>query len=442
MLNSDKFYHSSSYILTGFLLILIGSVILIGQSSLYFNFIHLFVIGILISGFIQFIQFFFNKKKRVEKNITFARCCFNLVFGILLSLLPKIPLSILPLIFSFYFLFNSIVKLITYILLRKGKAEGKGKEIILFLIYFIIGISILISPLKNILTMLTIMGVYFILLGISHIFDFLNTILPNKTKKKLKRKIRITLPVWLEAIIPYKVLNEINYYIQEEDTKDNAFLFQKKNNAQTPDMEIFIHTAMNGFNRIGHIDICYKEKVISYGNYDSDSMKVFDAIGDGVLFVTNKENYIPFCITHSSKTIIGFGLKLNKEQNSMIKEYLEQLFKNIIEWKPPIQIAMHENKRVNPNNYQDYASCLYKATHAKFYKFKQGRFKKYFVLGSNCCLLADSIIGKSGTDILKMNGIITPGTYYEYLNREFNKKNSMVISKTIYNDQYDTMKKK
>ena len=48
-------------------------------------------------------------------------------------------------------------------------------------------------------------------------------------------------------------------------------------------------------------------------------------------------------------------------------------------------------------------------------------------------MLADSIIGKSGSDLLKMSGIITPGTYYEYLNREFRKKNSMVISRTIYN---------
>ena len=66
-------------------------------------------------------------------------------------------------------------------------------------------------------------------------------------------------------------------------------------------------------------------------------------------------------------------------------------------------------------------------------KTPDGKFKNYFVLGVNCCLLADSIIGKSGSDLLKMSGIITPGTYYEYLNREFRKKNSMVISRTIYN---------
>ena len=34
-----------------------------------------------------------------------------------------------------------------------------------------------------------------------------------------------------------------------------------------------------------------------------------------------------------------------------------------------------------------------------------------------------------------MTGIITPGTYYEYLNREFQKKNSMVISRKIYNNK-------
>ena len=63
------------------------------------------------------------------------------------------------------------------------------------------------------------------------------------------------------------------------------------------------------------------------------------------------------------------------------------------------------------------------------------------MLGSNCCRLADNIVGKSGIDLLKMNGAITPGTYYEYLNREFQKKNSMVISRKIYNQKNVDKKK-
>ena len=117
------------------------------------------------------------------------------------------------------------------------------------------------------------------------------------------------------------------------------------------------------------------------------------------------------------------------------------MFTGVYKWEPPIVEASYKKKRIDENEYGDYASCLYKSTNAQFYKFNSGRFKKYFVLGVNCCLLADSIIGKSGTDILKMNGIITPGTYYEYLNREFKKKNSMVITKNIYNAESTGTKK-
>jgi hypothetical protein len=39
------------------------------------------------------------------------------------------------------------------------------------------------------------------------------------------------------------------------------------------------------------------------------------------------------------------------------------------------------------------------------------------VLILNCVLLADSVIGRLGTDILGISGIITPGTYYSHLQK-------------------------
>ena len=64
---------------------------------------------------------------------------------------------------------------------------------------------------------------------------------------------------------------------------------------------------------------------------------------------------------------------------------------------------------------------------------KNGKYKTYYVMGSNCCYLVDDILGNSGMDILSINGIITPGTYYDYFNKELSKKNSNVVSKSIYN---------
>ena len=75
---------------------------------------------------------------------------------------------------------------------------------------------------------------------------------------------------------------------------------------------------------------------------------------------------------------------------------------------------------------------MYNATGAKFYKFNSGKFKTYFVLNTNCVKLADEILGKCGINIIKISGIITPGAYYDYFDREFGFKKSNVVSKTIY----------
>ena len=47
-------------------------------------------------------------------------------------------------------------------------------------------------------------------------------------------------------------------------------------------------------------------------------------------------------------------------------------------------------------------------------------------------LLADSIIGRLGTDVLSMRELITPGTYLDYLDKEYHKKGSMVITRQFY----------
>lgn len=70
-----------------------------------------------------------------------------------------------------------------------------------------------------------------------------------------------------------------------------------------------------------------------------------------------------------------------------------------------------------------------------FLNFHQENIKPYFVLGTNCCYLADDIVGKSGSDILSLNGIITPGTYYDYLEKELYRKKGIVVTKNIYNSK-------
>ena len=82
--------------------------------------------------------------------------------------------------------------------------------------------------------------------------------------------------------------------------------------------------------------------------------------------------------------------------------------------------------------FETYAYKLKHELNARLYKFKTSRFKTYFILSTNCCLLADSIIGQAGTAILDMRGIIAPGTYQSYLQYEFESANELVVVQNIY----------
>ena len=435
-MKTDKLFNATYSGLIGIGLTTLGIITLVGREWLYINLVNVFLIAVFFLSLKQLLNYFMGREK--EKNVNFARSILNLIFCLVFSLFKNIPLSILPILFGAYLLINAIIKFVTFIIRFINKINGRLFQLIVGLIYFIIAIPCIFAPIKNLDNVLVLIGVYILLLGINYIFDFIGFLLPIRFKNKVRRRIRITLPALVEAIIPYAVLQEINYELDKENY-DKPFVFEEKSGDEEPDIEVFVHTSNRGFNRTGHVDLCYGGKVISYGSYDDSSLKFFTMVGDGVVFTTTRDKYIPFCIEHSKKTIFAFGLKLTDKQKKNIERAIDKVFANLYSWESSYQIALKENKKqkkkINQNDYKDYASRLYQATKATFYKVKKGKFKKYFVVGTNCCMLADYIIGKSGIDLLKMNGVITPGAYYEYLNREFQKKNSMVISRKIYNSK-------
>lgn len=287
---------------------------------------------------------------------------------------------------------------------------------------------ILVNPVHKLNTFIILLSVYIILLGLSYIQDFFVNIISVKVKNKIKRGIRITLPKIFESIIPYSVMCEINSYLEMES--EYRYVDRKDEEAN---MYIIVHTSNRGVNKMGHLDIYFDHKVMSYGNYDEGSRK-FSVFGDGVLFQCDSlYKYINFCIDYSKKTIFLFGLRLNEGQREKVMESINQILDNVYDWD------YRSSKIKDVRN--SYAARLARRTKANFYKFKKGKYKTYYVLGTNCCYLVDDIVGKSGIDILSLNGIVTPGTYYDYLNRELHKKNGIVVSKQIYNDGRRPMKK-
>ena len=139
-------------------------------------------------------------------------------------------------------------------------------------------------------------GAYLVLLGISNIRD---GILFDKDQQgqELKRRFRISLPVIFAAFIPAKELKRFNQFLQKRElggTHKPLSIGEKRRRGKG--IRNFVHTSdSNLFGAIGHVDICYQGKVISYGSYDPFSERLFGTIGDGVLFKVDKEPYIELC---------------------------------------------------------------------------------------------------------------------------------------------------
>lgn len=418
-------------LLTGLGLIILGGVILYGKV----NFLNLVIYAIslvfIITGISQAITFIGRKNRNVEDKATMGNAIWSIVLGLAVIFFENISLSILPILFSGYSIINGVVKAIVYCTYLRNDVKGRLMVLLECIMYFLFGITLLFSPLLHLNTVLMIIGIYCILFGLNYIKDFIREITPKRIKNKLKRKVRITLPVFLLAFIPHKILSNINEYLasSEDVIKD---IEEEEKEEEEADLEVFIHVTHEGIGIVGHVDLSYDGEVISYGNYDDSSFKLFGIAGRGVLFKTERDKYINFCTSYSKKTIFGYGIKLNSTQKTQVEKKIAEIKSNLLKWDPPIVIDRINNKEKKSEEYRDYASILYEATGANFYKFKSGKFKTYFGLNTNCVLLADSVIGRLGIDILNIGGIITPGTYYTYFQNEFMKRNSIIVSRNIY----------
>lgn len=417
MLVNKKQIKLINNLLTGIGIITLGIIIVIGSTSMYTKVVNLFVYVFIIYGISKLINFILNKKI-VRNSQTLFSIIINILFGIIMLLFPKIPLSILPIVFSIYLFFNSIVKFINYYILKEINLKSRFKSLFFSLFFLIFSFFFLFYPIERLNIFIMIIGIYCLILGINKIFEFITDLLTEKFKLKIRRKLKITLPVFYEAFIPLNELNLIN----------KNKLKSKKIDNEESDLLVFIHLSNYGFNKFGHMDIMFEDKIYSYGNYDPSSIKLFETVGDGVLFTIKKQKleYINFCIETSKKTIVEYGIKLTEKEKNNIRNSLNKIMEDTYKWKP-----RSEQDKKHKMQYKEYASKLYVRTQANFYKFKTSEYKKYFVLGINCSYFVDHLLKNYVFQALKLVGIISPGTYLEYLDENY-RKNSKVVSKKIY----------
>ena len=358
----------------------------------------------------------------------------NIAIGTVTIVVPSMTLGILTMIFSLYVLLNAVVKLIDFIESVRNKTIDVFVDLLFFVFFLTFDTIMLFSSFYSQRVLLLISGLYCILYGVTEITDFVREILPNRAKSALRRKIRVSLPVFVATFVPLGVLKKYQKRLDSRGIDIEKLLSEEKivDESTKPNIHVLIHVSDDGVGMVGHCDLFLDGEVLSYGNYDASSERMFGAIGDGVMFTADLETYVRYCIKYDNQMIFDFGLCLTDEQMVKVREETARLRSIAYQWKPPYQLAKEADPAAVLSDYKDYCSRLWDGTGAMFYKFKSGRFKTYFVMSTNCVLLADSILSKAGTDIIKITGMISPGSYYDYLQKEYLLENGIVVSRDIY----------
>ena len=371
-------------------------------------------------------RWFQEKSRRENIFVTIAKLGLSVILFDSV-ILQGIALYVLVIAIGSYQLFTGLISLITWLTYRNNHIHPRLNY--LFDALWMMGFGLYsISPFHDATNFeLLLLGFYLIMLGASSVRDGFY-FEKGRSNPKLKRRMRMTLPIFVTALIPISTLRRWNEMLSTHQTEESEVHSERKND-QKVDLEIFIHASESSFFlAMGHVDICYQGQVISYGSYDPHSERLFGMIGDGVLFKANREKYIELCKRESQKTLFAYGLSLSEQQKKAIEEQLREIEGLLIPWEPSSQLMKRREGEIK----HTYSYQLKHEADATLYKFSSSKFKTYFVLSTNCVLLADSIVGKAGTDILSPQGFIVPGTYQDYLDLEYTKPSGIVVSRSIY----------
>ena len=422
----EKSIKASSLFIIGVFLITMGILFINLNISFVTLLLRIVCYGLIIKSLINLFQFAIKKIK--QKKDTIGKEITDILFSIIVLVLNDKIVTLLPLVFGLYFLAIVIIRIVDYYIYTKNGIKGRIGLLLSIIFNLITSLVLMINHNSKTKFLVIIIGIYLIMIGSGSMLTFLLEILPINLVNKIKMNIKIPVPEIFTAFIPQKLISLINEILAVDPTATKYNHIKKNDNS---DIQVILHLAKNGTAAMGHIEIAVDDVIYSYGNYDMHSRSLFDSIGDGVILIVDKQKYIQYCVERRDRYLIEFGLQLTKKEKEIIKKNINDLINNnTIDYYSDAEL-MDQNK-LPRKKLTDMSSEIYLYAGGKYKKIIKGKYKKFFVLNNNCAMMVKNVLKNINKDVLAINGILTPGAYYEYLNDQFMLKNTNVISRKIY----------
>lgn len=386
-----------------------------------------FTFGMYSVAALRFLNLLVNFKKMKSRFMGLLDIVLWLVLGILSSASPNVFRAILPRIVGCWILLHAIVKAINLYIKIANHLPGRFRMIILFFFDFIMAIILLFQPNRQMYLISYGVGIYLLIYGTNILWNLLLELLPKDSGAKLDQKISLAIPPFLAVIVPPTLMHSI--LDRSEETADEEFNAYKTKHHS--DVEVMIHLAPSGPAMLGHMDIVYKGMVWSYGCYDPHKRRLLGSMGDGVIIEAERNGYIRNCLEHENKILIVFGISLQDEQRKSMEQKISNIAQDFVPFYSDEQL--YRKGLLHKKESDDYISRVTRRVeNARFYKTKNEKLKTFFVLSSNCVYFASQILQEIGLNLFDLSGIISPGSYFDFLNQQFKSDKSFVISRKVY----------
>ncbi len=351
-----------------------------------------------------------NRKVRISMSIDVI---ISIGALILINLYSNYYVALFPIVVGVYLLLISLTRFVRAYVYFTDKLKYKYFVLIDAIVSLIFALALLNKPLANINYFSYYIGTYFIFYGSSFIMQgFTRLFLASDAQFSMP------VPVFIGAFLPGNTLERITE-ITDVETEDKP-----------SDLEVFIYLREGGMGQFGHMDFSYKGKTYSYGCFDHHTQKLGGGYGDGVLIIADRDKFLKHGNVFKQASVIKYGLKLNDTQKALIDARIQELLDRAYRYESDSE--RDEKNGELKDKYDTYLANVYLNTHAETYKFKYGRFKTFFILSTNCVNVASYILRMKNLEVINMKGLITPGTYLNYLNNEYLNNSKVVVSRYVY----------
>jgi uncharacterized membrane protein HdeD (DUF308 family) len=335
------------------------------------------------------------------------------IFFIVLSFNPLIFIEFTAILFGVWALFKALTHAFDLYVAIIKKQRGKLAIVFDMLVDSIMAIFLIKSSMDSYFLVNLQVGIFMIIRGI------LNIISSYRIVVRDGYQLRLPAPVVITGFLPMYLIKKIDKDVKEDPSIVREVVESTEGNY----ISLYLYAKDHGYNRMGHVDFGYNGVIYSYGNHDPYDRHITQGYGAGLLIVGSERDYVQYCVNDDT-TVFRFVVSIDDEQREEIERRISLMMKDAYYYDYPMD---------KPDSLDYYLGQLRRAKiEVDFYKFSSGRLKTYNIFTTNCIMVTEYILQSTGMRLFRMNGLITPGTYYAYLNQNIGVPGSVVERKEVY----------